>query len=330
MRVGSTRVVLTSILGSVRTGPCWATTRADSTASQKSSLSAVHGACRSHVNTRAVSVSLAANRRMLSGFPPGGADSGAGSSSGELPSTPLDSADMALRQSLLTRATLRESVGGKEGLLDETKASLQRQVAAEAGLSEHADPAARQADVVAVEKEEPETPLIALLKERMRMGPMPVSEYMKLAMSHPEHGYYTSKGFTGIFGRRGDFTTAPEISQMFGEIIAVWVVWTWQTLGCPKKVQLIELGPGRGTMMADMLRASARFRPFLDALSVHMVDSSEQLQEIQRKRLSTGSKKDERIVKHDGTGVTIHWHNALSEVTASQPPPHRVCRIPRL
>ena len=57
--------------------------------------------------------------------------------------------------------------------------------------------------------------------------------------------------------------------------------WTWQTLGCPKKVQLIELGPGRGTMMADMLRASARFRPFLDALSVHMVDTSEQLQEIQ-------------------------------------------------
>jgi NADH dehydrogenase [ubiquinone] 1 alpha subcomplex assembly factor 7 len=161
---------------------------------------------------------------------------------------------------------------------------------------------------------EPETPLLKILKDRMRMGPMPVSEYMKLALMHPEHGYYTSKGFGGIFGQRGDFTTAPEISQMFGEIIAVWVVWTWQSLGSPQKVQLIELGPGRGTMMADMLRASARFRPFLDALSVHMVEGSEQLQEVQRKRLSSGSKKKERTVKHDGTGVNIHWHATLSEV----------------
>ena len=118
---------------------------------------------------------------------------------------------------------------------------------------------------------------------------MPVSEYMQLAMSHPEHGYYMSKGFTGIFGQRGDFTTAPEISQMFGEIIGVWVVWTWQHLGCPKKVQLIELGPGRGTMMADILRACARFQPFLDAVSVHLVETSEQLQEIQRKKLASWS-----------------------------------------
>ena len=56
------------------------------------------------------------------------------------------------------------------------------------------------------------------------------------------------------------------------------------------------------------------FRPLLDALSVHMVDSSEQLQQIQRKRLSSGSKHSERTVKHDGTGVTVHWHNALGEV----------------
>ena len=96
---------------------------------------------------------------------------------------------------------------------------------------------------------------------------------------------------------------------------------TRQTLGSPKRVQLIELGPGRGTMMADMLRASARFRPFLDALSVHMVDSSEQLQEIQRKRLSSGSKKTERTVKHDGTGVTVHWHQALSEVPTAKGAP---------
>ena len=243
---------------------------------------------------------------------PQGADGGGGE--GQVPSTPLDSADAALRQGLLTRATLRESLGGQQALLDETKASLQQKVVAEAGLSAQGATHEPQEAAAAVEKSEPETPLITLIKERLALGPMPVSEYMQLALAHPEHGYYKSKGFTGIFGQRGDFTTAPEISQMFGEIVAVWVVWTWQTLGCPKRVQLIELGPGRGTMMADMLRAAARFRPFLDALSVHMVDSSEQLQEIQRKRLSSGSKRHERTVKHDGTGVTVHWHNALSEV----------------
>ena len=183
--------------------------------------------------------------------------SGGGPTDGELPSAPLDDADAALRQSLLTRATLRESVGGPRGLLDETKKTLESTTAAESVLGGHPS---GQADVAAVDKSEPETPLIKLLKERMRLGPVPVSEFMQLAMSHPEHGYYTSKGFTGIFGQRGDFTTAPEISQMFGEILAVWVVWTWQTLGSPKRVQLIELGPGRGTMMSDILRASARFR----------------------------------------------------------------------
>jgi hypothetical protein len=238
----------------------------------------------------------------------------------QVPSTPLDSADATLRQGLLARATLRETVGGQQALLDETKAALQQKVAAEAGLG--ASGASPSRPAAAVEKSEPETPLTKLLKERIALGPMPVSEYMQLALSHPEHGYYTSKGFTGIFGQRGDFTTAPEISQMFGELVAVWVVWTWQTLGSPKRVQLIELGPGRGTMMADILRAAARFRPLLDALSVHMVDNSEQLQEIQRKRLSSGSKRGERTVKHDGTGVTIHWHNSLSEVV---PVPASLC-----
>lgn len=248
---------------------------------------------------------------------------GAGDRSGveQVPSTPLDSADTTLRQGLLARATLRETVGGQQALLDETKAALQQKVAAEAGLGANGPPI-RGRPAAAVEKSEPETPLTKLLKERLVLGPMPVSEYMQLVLSHPEHGYYTSKGFTGIFGQRGDFTTAPEISQMFGELVAVWVVWTWQTLGCPKRVQLIELGPGRGTMMADMLRAAARFRPLLDALSVHMVDNSEQLQEIQRKRLSSGSKRGERTVKHDGTGVTIHWHNSLSEVV---PVPASLC-----
>ena len=85
-------------------------------------------------------------------------------------------------------------------------------------------------------------------------GPMPVAEYMELALGHPEHGYYI-KG--DPFGVAGDFTTAPEISQVFGELIGMWAAVTWQQMGSPDRTILIECGPGRGTLMSDALRAAA-------------------------------------------------------------------------
>ena len=83
-------------------------------------------------------------------------------------------------------------------------------------------------------------------------GPMPVSRYMQLCMTHPEYGYYVNRD---PLGRGGDFTTAPEISQMFGELIGLWAASVWNAMGMPERVQLVELGPGRGTMMADAQRA---------------------------------------------------------------------------
>ena len=90
-------------------------------------------------------------------------------------------------------------------------------------------------------------------------GPMPVSEFMGLCLGHPQHGYYITHD---PIGASGDFTTSPEISQMFGELVGLWAAAVWRRLGAPGNVRLIELGPGRGTMMADILRAANVMREF--------------------------------------------------------------------
>lgn len=77
-----------------------------------------------------------------------------------------------------------------------------------------------------------------------------------------------------VFGTQGDFTTAPEISQMFGELVGIWCVATWQQMGMPSAVKIVEMGPGRGSLMSDFLRAAKSFAPFYDALEIHMVEIS--------------------------------------------------------
>lgn len=117
-----------------------------------------------------------------------------------------------------------------------------------------------------------ETPLVHLLRTMIEVkGPLSVAEFMSRALSHPDHGYYMKRD---VFGRQGDFTTAPEISQMFGELVGVWCVATWQQMGMPAAVQVVELGPGRGSLMSDFLRAARSFPPFYKALDIHMVEIS--------------------------------------------------------
>ena len=107
---------------------------------------------------------------------------------------------------------------------------------------------------------------------------------MSLALGHPDHGYYMTRD---PFGASGDFTTAPEISQMFGELIAAWCVDTWDRLGQPEPFALVELGPGRGTLIADILRV-AKLRPgFSGALRVHLVETSPVLQQRQQQLLAS-------------------------------------------
>ena len=126
--------------------------------------------------------------------------------------------------------------------------------------------------------------LAAEIAEIIRVeGPMPVSRYMALCLGHPRHGYYMTRD---PFGQRGDFTTAPEISQMFGELIGLWAAHLWQAMGAPARVRLIELGPGRGTLMADMLRATRIAPDFRDAVSIHLVETSPVLRQRQAATLT--------------------------------------------
>jgi len=123
------------------------------------------------------------------------------------------------------------------------------------------------------------TPLHEIITRRIRAeGPMPVAEYMALCLSHPEHGYYITRD---PLGRGGDFTTAPEISQMFGEMIGLWLAQAWMDRGSPAPFVLVEFGPGRGTLMADALRAAARVPGFVDAADLWLVETSPALRQRQ-------------------------------------------------
>jgi SAM-dependent MidA family methyltransferase len=139
------------------------------------------------------------------------------------------------------------------------------------------------------------TPLERLLKRRLAAGPMTVADYMKLVLGHPRHGYYTTRDPLGV---NGDFITAPEVSQMFGELIGLWCAHVWGLIGAPKRILLIELGPGRGTLMADALRACRKVASgFATAAEIHLVETSATLREIQAHKL---------------IDVPVTWHAKLS------------------
>ena len=127
------------------------------------------------------------------------------------------------------------------------------------------------------------SPLTALLRRRIAVeGPLSVADFMAAALGHPEHGYYATRD---PFGVDGDFITAPEVSQMFGELIGLWCAQCWQDMGRPAQVTLAELGPGRGTLMADAVRAAAMLPAFRAALSVHLVETSPVLRRRQAETL---------------------------------------------
>ena len=91
-------------------------------------------------------------------------------------------------------------------------------------------------------------------------GPISVADYMAICLFDPDDGYYTTRE---PFGAKGDFVTAPEVSQMFGELVAVWLVEAWRAGGKPLPVTIAEIGPGRGTLMKDMVRTIGRIAPEL-------------------------------------------------------------------
>ena len=129
-----------------------------------------------------------------------------------------------------------------------------------------------------------ETPLAVKLKDRIRRtGPLTVAAYMQACLQDPEFGYYVKQQ---AIGREADFITAPEISQVFGELIGLWSAVVWHQMGKPSRVNLVELGPGRGTLMRDAVRAAHKVAGFADALHIHLVELSEPLRKRQEKTLA--------------------------------------------
>jgi len=122
--------------------------------------------------------------------------------------------------------------------------------------------------------------LIKLIKLH---GPITVSSYMTEALTNPKYGYYINQN---PFGSSGDFITAPEVSQMFGELIGLWFADVWLKMGEPFKVHLIEFGPGNGTLMADFLRVLYLLPDFLDGIELHFVEASPQLIDIQKEKFN--------------------------------------------
>lgn len=110
-----------------------------------------------------------------------------------------------------------------------------------------------------------------LIARIMRVGPIPVADYMAECLLHPKDGYYTTQD---PLGTRGDFTTAPEISQMFGELIGLWLAQVWLAQGRPAPFLLVDLGPGRGTLMADVMRAASLVPGFCEAARLQLVEAS--------------------------------------------------------
>jgi NADH dehydrogenase [ubiquinone] 1 alpha subcomplex assembly factor 7 len=138
-----------------------------------------------------------------------------------------------------------------------------------------------------------------IIAQRIRLqGPISLAAFMADALGHPEHGYYRR---ADPFGQAGDFITAPEISQMFGELIGLWCAEVWRLMGAPDAFRLVELGPGRGTLMADALRAAEVLPGFATAAAVHFVETSPLLRARQ---------KAARV------GGTVSWHGSIGDVPA--------------
>jgi NADH dehydrogenase [ubiquinone] 1 alpha subcomplex assembly factor 7 len=114
-------------------------------------------------------------------------------------------------------------------------------------------------------------------------GPVSLAEYMHMAMADPVEGYYARRE---AIGADADFVTAPEVSQMFGELVGVWCAGAWQALGSPRRFILAEAGPGRGTLMADLLRAGAKAPGFLDAAEIRLIETSAAMRRRQSDRLA--------------------------------------------
>jgi NADH dehydrogenase [ubiquinone] 1 alpha subcomplex assembly factor 7 len=143
------------------------------------------------------------------------------------------------------------------------------------------------------------TLLAARLKERIaRNGPISIADFMEACVVGSPDAYYSSRQ---PIGAQGDFITAPEVSQIFGELLGLWAVATWQAMGAPRPITVAELGPGRGTLIADALRAWQSVPNFLENVTIALVETSPVLREAQHAALH-------------GAQAAVHWCETIEDV----------------
>jgi len=139
-----------------------------------------------------------------------------------------------------------------------------------------------------------------LAAEIAQTGPLTIAQYMTACLHDPQHGYYATRP---ALGPAGDFVTAPLVSQMFGELIGVWAASAWRLMDEPAQVRLVEMGPGDGTLMSDLLRAARALPGFLEAADIWLVETSGPLEALQAERL----------------GQAVRWARTLDEVPGGAP-----------
>ncbi|CAG0913685.1 unnamed protein product [Notodromas monacha] len=150
------------------------------------------------------------------------------------------------------------------------------------------------------QSQEKRNSLLGQLLAKIRMcGPITVADYMRECLTHPSLGYYMC---ADVFGPRGDFVTSPEISPMFGEMLGVWFLSEWMKLGEPTPVQVVELGPGRGTLVSDVLKVMCRHEPFRSNVTLHLVEVSPRLRAVQKQALESCAVSD------------VEWHSRFDTV----------------
>ncbi|PKY05997.1 DUF185 domain protein [Aspergillus campestris IBT 28561] len=166
------------------------------------------------------------------------------------------------------------------------------------------------------EKRQWSTPLAQNLANAIKVtGPIPIAAFMRQVLTSPDGGYYTTRpeGDGEVFGKHGDFVTSPEISQVFGELVGLWTITEWIAQGRKRSgVQLIEVGPGKGTLMDDILRTFRNFKTFTSSIeAIYLVEASPTLREVQKKLLCGDAPMEETEIGHRSTSkyfdVPVVW-----------------------
>ena len=145
--------------------------------------------------------------------------------------------------------------------------------------------------------------IINILKEKKSI---PLDQFINIALYDKKFGYYMKKN---PFGEKGDFITAPLISKLFGEMLAVWCVAFWEHIGKPNKILLVELGPGDGSLCKDLLKAAKQFKNFYNSLEINLLEISDKLKAIQKTKINNKKVKWIKKIREINYGPVIFLGN---------------------